>query len=325
MTRRWLAIALLGAVVALSAVPVILAPAAAAATGTTAGPTSVQHALDEAVAEAADSHDVTTYAAVIDRKTGKVVAQTANSETQVASESLVKTILAAYYLVEYNGTLPADMSTALHSMIVKSDDPTATAYWTNKAVPTIAARYGLTTIQLADPEPGHWGSTRVSALGLATFLYKMSKDPVVGPWLLEAMGDVSDSGSDGFDQDFGFNAIQGAASKQGWGSGADEWGELAGHPCIHSIGLTSRYAATVLQTAPPGTYRSMRSDATNTVKLILSAAPPADSAVSAPITTQVTQTGATNTLYPAKATDGATPGNPNSAIFTGWWDETLTF
>ncbi len=325
MTRRRLAIALLGAVVALSAVPVTLATAAAAATGTTAGPTSVQHALDEAVAEAADSHDVTTYAAVIDRKTGKVVAQTANSETQVASESLVKTILAAYYLVEYNGTLPADMSTALHSMIVKSDDPTATAYWTNKAVPTIVARYGLTTIQLADPDPGRWGSTRVSALGLATFLYKMSKDPVVGPWLLEAMGDVSDTGSDGFDQDFGFNAIQGAASKQGWGSGRDEWGALAGHPCIHSIGLTSRYAATVLQTAPPGTYESMRSDATNTVKLILSAAPPADSAGSAAVTTRITQPGTTNNSRPAKTTAGATSGGPKSATFAGWWVETLTF
>jgi hypothetical protein len=229
-----------------------------------------QRAVDRGAREAADALGATTYAAVIDRRTGAVLARTDNADTQVASESLVKVLLAGYYLVKYDGDLPKRIAEDLYTMIVASDDDLCSAYWTDAAVPAMANRYRLDGIELAD-NPGHWGATRVTAIGMAEFLYRMSKDKVVGPWLIKAMMDSHDNGSDGFDQNFGFNALPGVANKQGWGSD-NEWHEQKN--AVHSIGLTKHYAAAVLQTGPSGVYRSLRPLASRTAELIADATPP---------------------------------------------------
>lgn len=70
----------------------------------TARPT-VQQAVDAGAATAARK-GITTYATVIDRSTGRVVGRTGNDGTQVASESLVKMFLAAYYLVRTTARCP---------------------------------------------------------------------------------------------------------------------------------------------------------------------------------------------------------------------------
>lgn len=299
--RRSLLVAVLALVTAVS-LTVAPAGASVASAGLVAAGMTPQQAVDQGAAEAADSLGATTYAAVVDRRTGKIVARTDNADTQVASESLVKVLLVSYYLVKYDGNLPTDMAEDLHTMIVESDDHLCTAYWTSKAVPAMAARYDLSGISLAEPDPGHWGATRITADGMAQFLYRASKDKIVGPWLLATMRETHDYGSDGFDQNFGFNAQPGAASKQGWGS--DNWGEQANS--IHSIGVTANYTAAVLQTGPRGTYRSLGKPATNTAQLIADATPP-------PLATT-----APTTSSPPNAQPG--PGGT-----VGWWGRALAF
>ncbi|WP_154674415.1 hypothetical protein [Nakamurella lactea] len=308
---RRLAVALLAALIV---IPVVLAvPAAAGVTGMTP-----QQAVNEGAAQAADAQGVTTYAAVVDRRTGTVVGKTDNADTQVASESLVKVLLAAYYLVKYNGDLPENISSDLHTMIVESDDALCSAYWTNAAVPAMAERFDLEGVALAD-DPGHWGATKVTAIGMAEFLYRMSKDKVVGPWLVATMTESHDHGSDGFDQNFGFNALDGAASKQGWGSDND-WHEQQN--AVHSIGLTTNYAAAVLQTGSSGVYKSMRPLATVTAQLIADSTPPA-----VPTPTKIPPS--TKTPTTTKSRTPTSPSSPSEQPGVGgstsWWARAVEF
>lgn len=233
----------------------------------------LQDALLAAAATANDESGIITFGCVLDRSNGTVIAQTDNSGDEVSSESLVKAVIAAYYLVQRGGVLSGDGNERLHQMIAASDDDLASAYWNDAAVPTIAERYHLATLRNYEPDPGMWGKTQISACGMAGFLYQASRDPLVGPWLVSAMQDSADNGSDGFNQNFGFNTVAGAASKQGWGV-SDGLNELAGRPNIHTMGLTDRYAAVVLQSGPTGVYQAMRPYSTATVKKLLAVDPP---------------------------------------------------
>lgn len=233
----------------------------------------LQDALVAAAATADDESGIITFGCVIDRSNGTVIAQTDNSGDEVSSESLVKTVIAAYYLVQRGGVLSGDGNERMHQMIAASDDDLASAYWSDAAVPTIAERYHLSTVRNYEPDPGMWGKTQISACGMAGFLYQASRDPLVGPWLVSAMQDSADNGSDGFNQNFGFNTVAGAASKQGWGV-SDGLNELAGRPNIHTMGLTDRYAAVVLQSGPTGVYQAMRPYSTATVEKLLAVDPP---------------------------------------------------
>jgi hypothetical protein len=223
----------------------------------------VQQAVDAGAATAARK-GITTYATVIDRSTGRVVGRTRNDGTQVASESLVKMFLAAYYLVRHNGTLPAELDRRLRYMITRSDDDTASSLWTDSAVPLVRNRYGLSGLGPAIPRASYWGGSRITAASVARFLDSAGRDPVVGPWLFAAMGAAANTGSDGYNQNLGFNAIPGAGSKQGWGS--DNW--VNGRNAVHSAGFGSRYVAAVLQSGGSGTYGLMPGTATYTAALI---------------------------------------------------------
>ncbi|WP_353648283.1 hypothetical protein ABLG96_15720 [Nakamurella sp. A5-74] len=241
------------------------APAAAAAEMTP------QAAVDLGAAQAQKAQGVRTYASVIDLETGQVIAQTDNADEQVASESVVKILLAAHYLVKYDGKLPVDVDADLAEMIKYSDDDICSAYWDADGVTAIARRYFLKNTEVNPDDPGRWGATRITAHDMSSFLYQASLDPVVGPWLVKAMQSTADVGLDFFDQNFGFNSLDGAASKQGWGS--DNFSDQAN--AVHSVGITDRYAAAILQTGPSGTYRTMGALATNTVELLMSADRPA--------------------------------------------------
>lgn len=215
-------------------------------------------------ASASAARGITSYVAVLDRNTGRVLARTGNAGTQVASESVVKLLIAAYYRVHYGSSMSPTMDARLTQMIRCSDDGIASSYWTNSIVPEMAARYGLSHTANNPGNPGYWGRTRITADDMAKLLYRFGKDSLVGPWVMRAMTQATDRGCDGFNQNFGFNAIAGAGSKQGWG--ADNW---TGQPnAVHSVGFTSRYMVAVLQTGNPGTYGLMPASATYTARLI---------------------------------------------------------
>src|SRR5699024_806098 len=85
----------------------------------------------------------------------------------------------------------------------------------------------------------------ITAHDMTTFLYHAGRDPLVGSWLLSTMSHTAATGSDGFNQRFGLNALSGEhGSKQGWG-GDSYW--TAHHYAIHSVGYTDRYYVAILQ------------------------------------------------------------------------------
>ena len=56
---------------------------------------------------------------------------------------------------------------------------------------------------MAANRPGYWGLTRITARAMVDFYTAVADDPVVGPWLLNAMGEGTRSGADVFNQYFG--------------------------------------------------------------------------------------------------------------------------
>jgi hypothetical protein len=284
--------------------PAVVAAALVMAGMMTAVGTASAAPLDDAiaagVAQAADD-GVTSYITVVDRATGEVVGETDNAHTQVASESIMKLFLATYYATEAGGAdlLTPDRRSSLEEMIEFSDDDIASALFTSEAIPSQAQRYGLTETANAD-NPGEWGAARISAHDMAVFLYRMSQDPQVGPWLMGVMAQTAPNGNDGFDQYWGFNALDGNhGSKQGWGS--ENW--TSQRNAVHSVGYTDRWFAAVLQTGGSGTYYTMHDTATRTAALI-QAAPPVSLAPAGKLE--------------SVAAAAATPVEGGTATVTGW-------
>lgn len=224
---------------------------------------SVQQTVDAGVA-AASAHGVEQHVAVVDRASGRLVASRGGS-VRVISESIVKLFTVAYYLVRYDGHLPTAIASDLQDMIVHSDDGIEYRYWTTAAVPAMAGRYHLGSTANGPKTGEHdWGWEYITADDEAMFLYRMSVDPVVGPFLMDAMAKVAPVGADGFDQHFGFNALTGThGSKQGW---TDRNTSPAIN--IHSVGWTGRYFGAILETSDTPQYDTMRADSTATAQLI---------------------------------------------------------
>ena len=232
---------------------------------------SPQEAVDEGVSAAARA-GVHQYVALVDKATGKLVASS-GGDVQVISESIVKLFTVAYYLVQYGGHVPDGIAADLHEMIVHSNDALESQYWTTAAVPSMAARFGLEhTSNGAKTGPHDWGWEYITADDEATFLYRMSVDPVVGPFLTDAMAGVASVGADGFDQNFGFNSLTGPhGSKQGW-TDLDTSAAIN----IHSVGWTDRYFGAILETSDSPQYDTMRADSTVTAQLVAALGLPND-------------------------------------------------
>ncbi|WP_153503455.1 hypothetical protein [Cumulibacter manganitolerans] len=229
----------------------------------------VPAAISSGVSSAA-SKGITQYVAVIDRATGQLVGSTANCHTPVASESLFKLFEAAYYLRAYGGSLPAGLSNELRYMIAYSDDAIASKYWRADITGNIASVYGLSNTYNNPSRPGYWGATRVSACDMATFMWRMSNDPLVAGWLMDAMRGSTTYGSDGFNQYFGWNTLDGDhGAKQGWGNDSS-W---TGGPAIHSVGFSDKLLGAVLSTGPDNsaTFAAMRDASTFTTKQVVAA------------------------------------------------------
>lgn len=216
--------------------------------GTTAAATPTD-AVNNAVAYGA-ANSVTEFISVVDRSSGAVLAQTGNADSQVAAESIMKLFIATYYLTSiYPGYVntPDSVKNRLSYMLRFSDDSTATSLFSPNAIPTVAGRYGLTNTSNATDAVGHWGAARITARDMTRFLFGAFGDPMVGPWLSLVMSQTEPSGSDGFDQHFGLNALGGEhGSKQGWG--CDSY--FTSPSCaIHSVGYTATAFIAVLQLA----------------------------------------------------------------------------
>ena len=257
-------------------------------------------------AEYAAARSVTSFISVVDRSTGAVLAQTGNAQSQVASESIMKLLLASYYLVLYGGpdATPESVKSRLSYMLRVSDDATASSLFSSNAIPTIAARYGLSDTTNATDRAGHWGAARITAADMTQFLFRASQDSAVGPWLLPVMTQTDQFGSDGFDQGFGLNALGGDhGSKQGWGCDSF-W--TSPSCAIHSVGFTSRSFVAVLQLS--GGYPDpMRETATYAAQVVQQATTKPD-----PIgAVDVVRNPATNVLtVTGWAADPAAAGQP---------------
>ncbi len=257
---------------------VITEPSSALAVAAAAAVLTPPQAVAQAHAEAV-ANGITDYVSVADAATGAVLAQSANAGTQVASESIVKLMIAAYYLVLVGGYQHQSASVLgrLSYMIRYSDDATASAYFSSAAVPTMAARYGMSSTINATDRVGHWGAVRITAHDMTTFLFHAFHDPQVGPWLKPVMAQVAAVGSDGFNQAFGMNSLAGVhGSKQGWGD--DEfWSPQSS--VINSVGFTDRYVVAILQNSDsyPDPARATSSFAARTIsaaRAAVAAAPP---------------------------------------------------
>lgn len=145
---------------------------------------------------------------------------------------------------------PADLAT-LREMIVRSDDPAASALWVRfdgaQLVRDAAVRYGLRGT--APPVvPGQWGQAVTTARDLARFLALL---PVVAhpddaATLLGWMRAATPVAADGFDQQFGiFGTVPGTpAVKQGWMCC------VGGNRHLHSVGVVGSRVVILLSEVP---------------------------------------------------------------------------
>ncbi|MTD16086.1 hypothetical protein GIS00_19290 [Nakamurella sp. YIM 132087] len=186
---------------------------------------------------------------VLDREFGQTIASAGSGGT-VPAMSLVKLFIATDVLTTAGGPDDLDPVTAknLWTMISESDDEAAQDFYDtlggDAIIERTVKRYGLAD-STPTPSPGYWGDVQVTAADVASLLRQALQSPVTGPWLESAMLASTDEGWDGFDQDFGMNAITGAGAKQGWGCC------LSGVLAIHSAGFTANRIVVVLSTSAP--------------------------------------------------------------------------
>lgn len=136
-----------------------------------------------------------------------------------ASASVVKVFIATRLLVEGRTKDPV-VKDQMWRMVTASDDAAATALYpvagSEGLAAWISARYHLTGIS-ASPRPGYWGLTRITARAVVGFYTAVADDPAAGPWLLDAMGEGTRVGADGFNQYFGLMYVAHHwRVKQGW-------------------------------------------------------------------------------------------------------------
>ncbi len=230
-------------------------PATSATTlPTIAAPTSTLDAaaVQQAATAAADQgqdRGVTEHIAVIDRGTGALIASS-SAHKAVPSMSIVKLFIATDVISQAGGVnqLDAHTQAQLWTMITRSDDAIAQDFYDQGGGDALVRRT-IARYQLQDsaptPQERYWGDVQISAADIASLLQQALSSPATGPWLTAAMQASADTGSDGFDQNFGMNAITGAGSKQGWGCC------LGGVMAIHSAGFTANRIVVVLSTAAP--------------------------------------------------------------------------
>lgn len=210
-----------------------------------------------AAARYATSRGYQAGVAVLDTSTGKLWGAGAY-DGMFASESVVKVFIATRLLV--SGQLTGDTADTAYRMITQSDDGAADALYGlaggDEVVTWIAEHYGIPDLGSPPTKPGWWSNTHISAVGMVRFYAKIKADPVVWPWLSNAMHHATTYGSDGTYQFFGLKqAEREAAIKQGWGQDDDDWTDASD---FNSTGFVNsdRYAVAILMKGPSWEYNS---------------------------------------------------------------------
>jgi D-alanyl-D-alanine carboxypeptidase len=203
---------------------------------------------------------------VHDRKNGEDLVSYRPDATYT-SASLVKLLIA------FEALRQGTDSGVVAEMLSRSDDNVASQLWGKLGGPAIvsgwAARIGLKSTRPPE-DPGHWGSTIVTAADLVKlYEYLMDKAPEgTRQVVLRALDGATEHGADGFDQFFGIPGTVTAtdwAVKQGW-SCCDPGRNL------HTSGLVGgrRYIVVVLSAQSAGTGWQAASDRVTAVVKALS-------------------------------------------------------
>ncbi len=214
----------------------------------------------QAAADIATSAGYRTGVAVLDLKTGQYVG--AGDDTgSFASESVAKVLIATELLA--TGQMTGSTETTAYQMITESDDDDADALYGlaggDDVINLVAQRYNIPFLGTAPSEPGWWGNTEINAKGMVYLYAAIAKDPVVGPWLMDAMAHATEYGADGTYQFFGIaSATTGAAIKQGWGDDGDD----SPNAVFNSTGYVDddQFAVAILTDGSPSTYGATISD-----------------------------------------------------------------
>jgi N-acetylmuramoyl-L-alanine amidase len=212
----------------------------------------------EAAVAYARSHDMTSGIAVMDTKTGAL--STAGAAQQLfASASVAKILIAARLLAEHRMT--EETGRLAFKMISQSDNAAA---WTlyprvggDELMDWTEAHFGLTDVGARPSMPGIWGSTQISAAGLAKLYAKLRTDKSVWPWLVKAMHAYAARSSAGEPNAFGIAAASPeAAVKNGWDTNRDV--EHPTNAIINTTGFVDhdRYAVVILAEGPNYLYYS---------------------------------------------------------------------
>jgi hypothetical protein len=240
--------------------PALVAPGAPAPEPTGPGgavatrvpvPTTPAAAVAAAVAVGVD-RGMRVGVAVRDRRTGATYVG-GEPDRSFFSASLVKVFIAARLLTEGKADDPGVRDT-MRLMIAASDDDAASELYPvaggEELVAWISARYHVSGLSVTS-DPGAWGLTGVTARAMVAFYAAVATDAKVGPWLLDAMGDAAERGSDGFDQNYGLMPVARTwRVKQGWLCCVD------GMMWLHSTGYVDqdRFAIALLTEGSPDAY-----------------------------------------------------------------------
>ena len=218
-----------------------------------AGPNACVVNADLAAAVADASHAGERAAAVLlDTATGAYFAA-GEADAPFDTASVVKVFLATELLLTDRMTGPT--AGTAYTMITRSDDDAANALYGraggDQVVTLLGEHYGIADLGAPPAAPGKWGETTITADGLAHFYAAVEADPVVWPWLSNAMGHAARAGSDGTDQYFGIpSAATDWAVKQGWMTG------LGPGATYNSTGYVDhgRYVVVLLTHGPSARY-----------------------------------------------------------------------
>lgn len=215
---------------------------------------------EQSAAQIATAAGYRTGVAVLDLKTGAYYG--AGQDTaSFASESVAKVFIATELLL--TGQMSGTTETTAYQMITESDDDDADDLYGvaggDDVINLVAAHYNLPTLGTAPSNPGWWGSTQINAKAMVYLYAAIAKDPVVGPWLMNAMANATEYGADGTDQFFGIpSATTGAAIKQGWGDDGTD----SPNAVFNSTGFVDddTYAVAILTDGSPDSYGTAISD-----------------------------------------------------------------
>lgn len=182
----------------------------------------VRQSTADAAASGADMEIV-----VLDRNTGEIVSDGANTPFPIAS--VVKLFIADDLLLQVSKgetTLSATDRRSLDIMLRSSDDGAAQTFWDrsgrNAVIARVVARYGLTGTTA--PYNGHWDVTQSTASDLVRY-YDMLLDGSGGlpseqaNIIISNLAQSTPAGNDGYPQRFGIPEglyAESVAVKQGW-------------------------------------------------------------------------------------------------------------